>query len=643
MRPWLPRGSGWLWLLLAVGVLAMGPGMIGRIAIEQSNATYELSMPDRELAVMLHNAIEPDRLYDELRAAGLSSVAIEMRTVSDVEAAGEILVHSRAEVREMLLAAGRPLTDLPSGNGEFVELIDGNSGILDAIGRVDPASRIESVEIVNRELHLVMGIADLGNLAVGYDDERVRELADLGIAVIPRVPEGLNAPEFLIDELGRLEQRFGVRRILFTGDPLPTAGSPDDAQTLAEWLLQHEFVLSLIELEEQEGISTYAHILERGIRMHVIDLDRDPERSSDGVERAVDPDVAVQRAVRAVKERNVRIVFVRPNQALAAPARFELLVDVLAGIRAAMPNGFRDGVAEPFRPLVPTPLLAAGALASSIAIAALSGALLGPLFAILAAVGAALAGIAAVLTGAAWIGDPFRLGVAILSAVLALYVAGPTIGRRAAAIEYGKAGLVIVAGGLTLTGLAYTNDFLLNADDFWGVKALLVAPLLVAALVAAYQSLGRPGWSDARTVVRTPVEAWHVVALAGSGFVVWYFLLRSGNAGTASDLELALRQELEDLLYVRPRTKEFLIGFPALLVGIVLAARTRHGWWLYAVAAIGTASAIDTFTHFHTPLLLSLLRTGLSMAIGLALGLAVLAVLGPIERWVRRTGLFRSP
>ncbi|HYI66209.1 MAG TPA: DUF5693 family protein [Candidatus Limnocylindrales bacterium] len=627
-----PRGPGWLWLLLTLGLLAMAPALIGRVVIEQTNATYELSMPDADLVAMLHAGIDPDELYGELGGAGLGSVAVEMRTTGDLEAAGEILILSRPEMLEMLLVAGEPVSDLPRGTAMFVSLIRGHEGLLEAISAADPSSRIEPIEIAGREFHMVSGIPRFEDLPIGYDDARVRELTDRGFEVIARIPERLNAPAFVIDELAGLEQEFGVQRVLFTGDRVPSAGSADAKEEFAGWLRDNGFVLLLIEFEEQEGIDAYVRRIDRGIRLHSIDLGRDAEA-----------DLGVDRAVRAVKERSVRIVFVRPNETIGARGRLDEFVSALSGMRAAMPGWLHPGVAEPFRPLVSTPLLAAGALASSIAIAALAGAMLGPLLSMVLGVGTALVGVAASVTGEPSIGDPFRLGVAILSAVLALYVAGPARGRRAAAIEYGKAALVIFAGGLTLTGLAYDNDFLLNADDFWGVKALLLAPLMIAGVVALYHSLGRPGWSDARNVIRMPVEAWHVVALAAAGFVVWYFLLRSGNTGTASDLELTLRQELENLVYVRPRTKEFLIGFPALLVGIVLAARTRHGWWLYAVAAIGTASAIDTFTHFHTPLLVSVLRTGLSLAIGFGLGMVVLAALGPVERWVRRTDGFRSP
>jgi Family of unknown function (DUF5693) len=120
---------------------------------------------------------------------------------------------------------------------------------------------------------------------------------------------------------------------------------------------------------------------------------------------------------------------------------------------------------------------------------------------------------------------------------------------------------------------------------------------------------------------------------------VAYLTLRSDNTGAAFDIELAFRQELENLLYVRPRTKEFLIGFPALLVGILLTTRTRYGWWLYVVGAIGTASAIDTFTHFHAPLLVSILRTVLGIAIGFVLGVAGWWLLALAERGARRIGI----
>jgi hypothetical protein len=236
-------------------------------------------------------------------------------------------------------------------------------------------------------------------------------------------------------------------------------------------------------------------------------------------------------------------------------------------------------------------------------------------------------------------GDLLRLGVAILVSVVAVFAARPARSLPPALIEFGKAVAVVIAGGLTISGLAYGNQYLVNADDFWGVKALLIAPPAIVAAWAAYQSLGRPRWGDTITILSIPLRAWHVVALGAVGALVWYLLLRSDNTGSATDLELSFRQQLENLLYVRPRIKEFLFGFPALVAGIVLVTRTRHAWWLYVAAAVGVASAVDTFTHFHSPLLISILRTVLGAAIGLVLGVVALWLLRVAERGARWLGI----
>jgi hypothetical protein len=311
----------------------------------------------------------------------------------------------------------------------------------------------------------------------------------------------------------------------------------------------------------------------------------------------------------------------------------------MEGTNGAVPNGLRPGVAEPFAELRPSPLLVAGGVLVAAGIGAAGGGLLGPLFTLLGAAGIALLALAALVAGIGVAGDLLRLGVASLFAVVAVFVALPARRLGPAAIEYAKAGLVTLAGGFAVSGLAYDTSFLVSAEDFWGVKALLLGPPAIAGLIAAHRVLERPGWSQTVPVLQMEVRVWHMVALGVAAAAAAYLTLRSDNTGAAFDLELAFRQELENLLYVRPRTKEFLIGFPALLIGILLASRTRYGWWLYAVGAIGTASAIDTFTHFHAPLLVSTIRTVLGIVIGFAAGAIGWWLLGLAERGARRLAI----
>jgi hypothetical protein len=116
------------------------------------------------------------------------------------------------------------------------------------------------------------------------------------------------------------------------------------------------------------------------------------------------------------------------------------------------------------------------------------------------------------------------------------------------------------------------------------------------------------------------------------GLVVLALLVaRSGNdSGVGvSDLELRLRSLLDRFL-VRPRTKEFLIGHPALWCALFLASAGWRGGWLIPVllvGAIGQVGMVNSFCHLHTPIALTLERTWNGLWMGSLLGLAAIAVL----------------
>jgi len=107
--------------------------------------------------------------------------------------------------------------------------------------------------------------------------------------------------------------------------------------------------------------------------------------------------------------------------------------------------------------------------------------------------------------------------------------------------------------------------------------------------------------------------------------LVAFMIMRSGNesAVEVSGLELKLRALLDQILVVRPRTKEIVFGFPALLMGLslLLHGRPRTAWVWLTLGAIGLISMTNTFCHLHTPLLVSLLRVANGIWVGLLVGL----------------------
>jgi hypothetical protein len=107
--------------------------------------------------------------------------------------------------------------------------------------------------------------------------------------------------------------------------------------------------------------------------------------------------------------------------------------------------------------------------------------------------------------------------------------------------------------------------------------------------------------------------------------------MRTGNDSGigVSGLELKFRAVLDRLMMVRPRTKEFLIGHPALFLGIAFLLKQRRllGLPLVALGILGQVSLVNTFCHIHTPLLMSVIRAFNGLALGLVIGWLVWIVI----------------
>ncbi|HTD35949.1 MAG TPA: DUF5693 family protein, partial [Candidatus Limnocylindrales bacterium] len=127
------------------------------------------------------------------------------------------------------------------------------------------------------------------------------------------------------------------------------------------------------------------------------------------------------------------------------------------------------------------------------------------------------------------------------------------------------------------------------------------------------------------------------VALLAIGYLV---LTRSGNQSdiAPSNFELTLRHHLTALLSVRPRFKEFVIGFPALMLvpALLPAHRALAGWLLALAIGVGLGDVVDTFSHLHTALAVSLLRLANGAVLGIVVGAIAIAVYRAVVRYAER-------
>lgn len=189
------------------------------------------------------------------------------------------------------------------------------------------------------------------------------------------------------------------------------------------------------------------------------------------------------------------------------------------------------------------------------------------------------------------------------------------------------------AGGLFVTALLGDIRHVLELELFRGIKLALVGPALLYLTALAWQHRGQ-----AREWVRGPVRMWHVGLAVLLAAALALMLVRSGQEATValvSEFELQVRAWLEQVMVARPRFKEFLVGWPLLVVAFWAFRRGLRplGYLLSAAGLMAPASLINSFAHLHTPVWLSLLRGFHGLWIGV--------LLGGIAVWVLERGLAR--
>jgi hypothetical protein len=179
---------------------------------------------------------------------------------------------------------------------------------------------------------------------------------------------------------------------------------------------------------------------------------------------------------------------------------------------------------------------------------------------------------------------------------------------------------VCFCSALFCVALYSDSVYLQQVFSFKGVKLALILPIL---LVGAYFYCGSSRVNSIYYVFRRLLHSYLTVVMLlfvlGFSGVLAIYILRSGNYLTTTGFEQVLREFLENTLFVRPRFKEILVGYPALLLGFWLLDQqfTRRKVWLFNIfSTIALISFVNSFCHFHTPVLISLYRGILGILLG---------------------------
>ncbi|MDE7218025.1 MAG: hypothetical protein K2O45_00115 [Oscillospiraceae bacterium] len=145
---------------------------------------------------------------------------------------------------------------------------------------------------------------------------------------------------------------------------------------------------------------------------------------------------------------------------------------------------------------------------------------------------------------------------------------------------------------------------------------------------------------DIVTAFQWNIPVWALCLLGAVGLAGYYYLARTGHETSVavSDVEMIFRNDLETLLLARPRTKEFLVAFPGIMLAVYCAVRRLPFWTaLFGLAGtIGLTSVCNTFMHIRTPLYLGFVRTAYSLVLGIAVGAVFILCFELLLRITRR-------
>lgn len=487
------------------------------------------------------------------------------------------------------------------------------------------ADRPASEQATDKRFYVVGDPQVIRKTGLGLDPIALTVIQKAGLRPVARLENFPGADEFKIRALLQRMHLQGVRTVIFAGDQV--LGFRTGLETTERAFRTFQLLYGSVEFGKQAGDATLtAKLWDRTVRVHSVSA---PEVVT------TPPNELLERFARAVQERNIRMLYVRLPLGASQPAS-EQAFNFLKQLRntlIAQGSDIKPTGARPFEPLLP-PVWSF--MFVGLGTGSLAGWLLArvwrripPWLPVILLAGACSA-LCYSLMG--------RKLVALLTSVLFPAVALITLPQEPPPAERSAPDTLIrlalcvfgwsLLGALFIVGLLSESRFLIKADQFTGIKLAHVLPMLLVGVFYAWTAAR--SWDAWHEWLLKPVFWWQAGLALVLLAAVTLMVLRSGNEapGAVSGLELKMRSVLEQLLTVRPRTKELLIGHPALVIALALLVKGRRNWlpvWMM-LAAIGQISLVNTFCHLHSPLMVSLVRTGWSILFGLLIGFVLLGI-----------------
>jgi hypothetical protein len=670
-----------LWGFVILGLLAALPLAYARINTERSTNKVEFVMDYRDLLDISAYKSDPQGFVNEqldaMSRAGIRSASVYETTLSELQLARRIDIYTQKDISL--------LTDTPSAPSNartYVLFADAT-----VREKLQPTLEYwfktfgvatEPWELNGRMGLIISAAPDEAALKpLGPDPIALETLKAKNLRVVARVSN--RHQPYVEEQMDRILSEYsaaGASSLIVEGNYVPGFGE-DGSNHIADFaklMDKHGLALASVELiKTPAGLGTLAAKLDYNVlRVHSFteaDADKLAAAMTPEQERARIREMS-DRLVLAVKDRNIRMVFLnaRPYRNVDTAAIDNPLLPMYQALQQT-DSGVMDRIHEAGYLTGEGPagafahydstlrnLLKPVVVIGSVAMIALMLTAFVPTWSLLLFALGVLGSAGLYVLAPGMLIKALALGAGTSSASVAMFMAinrlrrlKPNTALPAVSIVATlliRTTLVSLTGALLIVGLMNHISFNLLLDQFMGVKALGLLPLLIVALYLLFFSESLTGQEKVRKLkqmLASPITVLMTLAGVVLAITIIYYLSRTGNEGQVSGLEMRLRTFLEDLLKVRPRNKEFLFGHPLFILGGYLTIRYRKfsALWIMLLGVIGQVGMVGTFTHLHTPIYISAIRMGYGLLFGAVIGYLLIFVWNLFARgWRRWTEMF---
>lgn len=641
------------WLIVVAGVLCSLFLWGQRMQSEANYKNVQMVVNYSDIVAMANaNDLTEEEFAKALQERGVSAVLYKEWSLGSLNANGQVAIEVGNNI-EHASYVEKVSKEVPvSAANAYVALLDKNIAVqvkdhvLEKVpgadyypGQVDVITI--PIMVPNGDSEVVTALNKIKEIGAGFDMAGIARMSALGMDTVPQLRSWDNPTDtslrMAFDEIKAMPN---LVYLLFNDKEIP--GYPQKNRTVADLLKDDKgntvVPVATIEFSDQKGLNQLGVLLNKDvIRLHTI---------SNGEMGNLTPDSALDRWMLAARERNMRSLLVRFFDITTPGANLQGNLNYVASIQTGLiESGFT--LDQPYEK--PASIPASTILMAMVGTAVIAGVMLIllemrlPKLSLLALIGGIAIWLALLLVNPTMAKKMMALLSVItfptLSCLLIMKPEARSIGKSVVALL--KLCAISYIGAVLMVGLLADILFMLKLDQFIGVKLAHVVPIVAVPFILYIWNEEKPLTFVKQLLEKALDYKWTMlgVLVAVAGVI---YLSRTGNSGAElSAAESMMRTFLNDVMGVRPRSKEFLIGYPFTLLLFWLGA-SRKNWILTIPAIIGQVSLVNTYAHIHTALIMSMQRSFNGLVLGIAVGLLLIIgvrMLFAIYRRLEQRGL----